>query len=686
MRFSHKPRFFSLLLVAALLVAALSPVACAAGSGLLTGFQGTQFIFSDNEIQVIEGDQANYTIEGTALSITGPGNYALSGKCADGSVTVKKGVTDVQLTLAGLDLASANTAPIVCAKGSHVIIYVAGGTENTLTDAALNNDDIYPENEDAENAVLKCKDGTQVSIGGTGTLNIVSNGKNGIKSGMTTDTEGEAWMEITNLTLNITTAVNDGINAEQKLDILSGNITVNAADDGIHCDRTLNIGAAGTDGPVINIAKSYEGLEGADLTIYSGNVTVHAEDDGLNAANSDLGNYPFTLTIAGGTVYIDTATGDGIDSNGTLTISGGNVQVYGTSNGDNAPLDSDGAFTITGGTVFAVGAGNMAQEPSEKQAFVSFGGRGGFMGGGRPDMGAGDGADFRFRPGDQPPPELPDGQQPADGQTPPELPDGFKRGERPEKMELPQGMDGQDAASFTISAGDAITVRDKAGNTLATGKALRSANYVFFSSPEMTDGETYALYVNGEKAADGTAATQGATRGWMGRNEFQNDFQDVARTDWFYDAVSFVRSRGLMTGMSDTAFEPKGATTRSMIWTILARLSGVDTEGGETWYAKGQAWAMENGISDGTAPARSISREELVTMLYRYAQKFGSVEPTSDYTLDFPDVGLVHDWATESFKWAVSKGVVDGKDGRLAPQENAIRAEVATILQRYCRL
>lgn len=683
MRSSHKPRFLSLLLVAALLATALSPAASAAGNSLLTGFKGTQFIFSDSGIQVIEGDETNYSIDGTALSITGPGNYALSGKCADGSVTVKKGVTDVQLTLAGLDLTSASTAPIVCAKGSHVTIYVAGGTENTLTDAAINNDDNYPDNKDAENAVLKCKDGTQVSIGGTGTLNIVANGKNGIKSGMTTDTEGEAWMEITNLTLNITAAVNDAINAEQKLNVMSGVITINAADDAIHCDRALNIGALNTDGPTIRVEKCYEGLEGADLAIYSGNITIHAEDDGLNAANSDLENYPFTLTIAGGTVYVDTTAGDGIDSNGTLTISGGNVQIYGTSNRDNAPLDADGAFTITGGTVLAVGAGSMAQEPSQKQAFVSFGSRGGF-GGGRPGTGFKGDAD-RFRPDGQTPPKLPDDQQPADGQTPPELPDGFKRGDRPDGAEPPQGLEGQDTSGdLSIAAGDVITVRDEAGNTLATGKALRGANYVFFSSSEVTDGETYALYVNGEKAADGTAATQGASG--FGGGMIRNEFQDVTRANWFYDAVSFVRGRGLMTGVSATAFDPQGATTRSMIWTILARLSGVDTSGGETWYAKGQAWAMENDISDGTAPARSISREELVTMLYRYAQKFGSAEPASDDTLDFPDVGLVHGWATESFEWAVSKGVIAGKSGKLAPQDTATRAEVATILQRYCQL
>lgn len=699
MRKLYKARFLSLLLITALLVTTLPLAACAAGDSPAAGPQesgrDTQFTFTDSGIEVAEGDYADYKIDGTTLSITGPGRYSLSGKCADGAVTVKKGVTGVWLTLAGLELTSASTAPLVCAKSSHVTISVQDGTENTLTDATINNDDVYPENEDAENAVLKCKDGSQVTICGTGTLNIVSNGKNGIKSGMTTEAEGEAWMTIRDLTLNVTVAVNDGINAEQTLDILSGNITVNAADDGIHCDRALNIGAAGADGPVINIEKSYEGLEGADLAIYSGTVTIHAEDDGINAANSDLGNYPFTLTIAGGKVYIDTATGDGIDSNGTLTISGGEVEVYGTSNGDNAPLDSDGAFTITGGTVLAVGAGNMAQEPNgENQAFVSFGGRGGFMGGHggflggeRPDGTTKE--DFRTRPGQVgllPDPNAPKPMSTGGGQTPPERPDDFQRGERWPGMELPQDMGGQDSASFTIAAGSELAIRDQAGNTLATGKALRSANYVFFSSPAVTDGGSYTLYVDGEKVADGTATTQGATYGGMGRDEAKNTFQDVAQTDWFYDAVRYVRAQGLMNGVSGTSFAPQSTTTRGMIWTILARLSGVDTTGGDTWYAVGQSWAKENGVSDGSAPDRAISREELMTMLYRYAQKFGTVEEGVDYALDYPDAGSVHGWAVAAAKWWTAKGVVNGKGGLLVPQGNASRAEVAVMLQRYCQI
>ena len=198
----------------------------------------------------------------------------------------------------------------------------ADDTTNTLTDSVNNNDDNYPDNENAENAVIKCKDGSNVTICGDGTININANEKNGIKSGSTTDEEGEASLTIEDVTLNITSTAGDAINAEQLLNVSSGSLTIDADDDGIHCDYTLNIGTAGTDGPSINVTNCYEGLEGATLNIYSGDIKIHAEDDCLNAANSDLTDYAFSLNIAGDNLYMDTTTGDGIDSNGTLTISG----------------------------------------------------------------------------------------------------------------------------------------------------------------------------------------------------------------------------------------------------------------------------------------------------------------------------------------------------------------------------
>ena len=136
----------------------------------------------------ITGSGSGVEISGTALTISEPGTYLLTGSCADGSVKVKKGTAGVTLILSDLSLTSSTTAPITCGKSSVVTIVAADGTTNTLTDAAQNNDTDYPDNTDAENAVIKGKDGAQVVLCGSGSMTLNANGKNGIKSG-TTDSE-----------------------------------------------------------------------------------------------------------------------------------------------------------------------------------------------------------------------------------------------------------------------------------------------------------------------------------------------------------------------------------------------------------------------------------------------------------------------------------------------------------------
>ncbi|MGN1128367.1 MAG: carbohydrate-binding domain-containing protein, partial [Candidatus Flemingiibacterium sp.] len=313
-----KSKFLALLLTLAMLLTLIPAVSAADydASG------ATTFVFTDKGITVKDGKYTGYDTDGTSLTINGSGTYIVSGSCSDGSISVKKETTGVTLVLDGLDLTSSATAPITCGKSSEVTIVVSG--KNSLTDSEQNNADNYPDNADAESAVIKCKDGSKVVICGSGSLDVTSNGKNGIKSGATTEAEGEASLTIRELTLNITTTVNDALNAEALLNVESGNITISAADDGLHSDYTLNIGKTGAAGPTINILKSSEGIEGADIGIFSGDITIHSSDDCINAGNSDLSGYRFALSISGGNLVMDTTAGDGIDSNGTIDISGGN--------------------------------------------------------------------------------------------------------------------------------------------------------------------------------------------------------------------------------------------------------------------------------------------------------------------------------------------------------------------------
>lgn len=162
-------------------------------------------------------------------------------------------------------------------------------------------------------------------------------------------------------------------------------------------------------------------------------------------------------------------------------------------------------------------------------------------------------------------------------------------------------------------------------------------------------------------------------------------YPDVQPGDWYYDAVQYVTELGLMGG-TGKGFEPSLTTSRAMIWTILARLDGVDTTvtSGD-WYAVARKWAMENGVSDGTDPNGLITREQLAAMLYRYAQRNGVDVSVGENTniLSYTDALSISDWAFSAMQWACGAGVVNGINGGLLPQGGATRAQTATMLMRY---
>ena len=209
---------------------------------------------------------------------------------------------------------------------------------------------------------------------------------------------------------------------------------------------------------------------------------------------------------------------------------------------------------------------------------------------------------------------------------------------------------------------DKLTVTDAKGNTIAVAK--KGDNQYTFTMPDskVTITPTFS------KIADTKPS--------------KNGFDDVASSDWFADAVKYVSDKGLMNGTDDNQFSPSATTTRAMLMTVLARYAGEDTTGGATWYEKGMNWAKTKGVSDGTNPTVNITREQLVTMLYRYA---GS--PAANGSLsDFSDTASVSSYAVNAMQWAVENGIVNGSNGKLNPQNNATRAEVAAILMRFCEM
>ena len=162
-------------------------------------------------------------------------------------------------------------------------------------------------------------------------------------------------------------------------------------------------------------------------------------------------------------------------------------------------------------------------------------------------------------------------------------------------------------------------------------------------------------------------------------------FDDVSDNYWGAEAVAFASSRELFAGTSATTFSPDTAMTRAMIVTVLARFEGVDTTTGSTWYEAGQQWAMENGVSDGTNMDASLTREQLATMLYRYAQSKGYDTTQGGMAIrEYADFEQISDYAVEAMTWAVNTGLISGTSTTtLSPQGLATRAQVATILMRF---
>ena len=162
-------------------------------------------------------------------------------------------------------------------------------------------------------------------------------------------------------------------------------------------------------------------------------------------------------------------------------------------------------------------------------------------------------------------------------------------------------------------------------------------------------------------------------------------FEDVPATYWGAEAVDFATSRELFVGTSETTFAPDTAMTRAMIVTVLARFEGVDTTTGSTWYEAGQQWAMQNGVSDGSNMDASLTREQLVTMFYRYAQSKGYDTTQGGMAIrEYADFEQISDYAAEAMTWAVNTGIINGTSSTtISPQGPATRAQVATILMRF---
>ena len=766
--------------------------------------------FSDTAITA-SGDTAGIEIDGTDLTITAAGTYELTGSCADGSVTVKKGTAGVTLILNGLTLTSTDSAALSCNKDTQVTLQVQGTNTLTDAEDIANeaSDDFdgaavkvksgaslditgtgtLTVNGDCKNGVKGGALATITLDSGTLIVNAENNGlacdnaivinggsltvtagNDGVKAEPDEDDADSAGtVTVTGGTLKIIStgdsvqsagdmtiaggtftiqSGDDAFKSAKDLTVTGGTFRISAADDGMSADYVLTVGTEGAaSGPDITITKCTEGLEGATVNLYAGKAVITASDDGVNAANKDLTGYTYAIKVTGGDWYVN-ANGDAMDSNGNITVSGGEIELYGSPNGGNNALDYEGTCTVSGGILFTVDCSTMNQVPSYG-TYVVFGrtdgGMGGSPGGGPngPDMSQ------MPQPGENGEmPEPPDGMTPtdfgADGQ---QQGQNGQRGQRPGQSGDPTGTsDGQmptppdgmtppdfsggnggfpggsvDTSTINIHSGSRIEIKDSSGNTRYSATGVKTANCVMLSSDALTAGETCTLYVDGEAVAaaeaaegtgqggfspggqmpgqpDGMNGQQPEQQGQQPQQVQSSGYSDVSDTAWYQSAVRYVTEKNMMNGTGGGRFSPNDETTRAMVVTILYRMEGSPEAGDSSysdvsagaWYADAVAWAEANDIVKGTgsgtfSPAAPITRQQLAAILCRYAQYKGyDLDQTADLTV-FTDGGEVQSYARTAMEWACGTKLIQGVNSNtLGPSEGATRAQVAAILQRLC--
>ena len=318
------------------------------GNAIVDGaiFAKADLVFNGNGTLTVNGNNAHGIVSKDALTITG-GNIIVNSKNAGicGKDFLK--VTNANITIkAGTDGLKSDNLD----DASAGYIYIQSGSFNI----------------NSANDAIQATNSVNID-GGTFNIKTTSTASTASAKGV----KGVAAVEISGGTFVIDSA-DDSIHSDGDVLIAGGDISLKSADDGIHANDNLSI----TGGSIV-IEKSYEGLEATDIAISNGKVIINATDDGMNASggndeNTTTGGRPGdmfesttgSITISGGYVIVR-AEGDGIDANGSLTISGGVVLVDGPSRGGNGSLDYNSTASISGGVFVALGTSDMAQNFKE---------------------------------------------------------------------------------------------------------------------------------------------------------------------------------------------------------------------------------------------------------------------------------------------------------------------------------
>jgi len=395
-------RFAGLLLAALVVVGIVGSVSAQDASDTSIALNGDSI--------AVDGDGAE--VAGNIVTITAAGTYSLSGTLADGQVVVDTedgGL--VTLVLNGVDISSSTSAPVFVDNAETVTITLAQGTRNTLTDGAT-----YVTDEEEPNAALFSN--ADLTIDGSGSLTVTANYNDAISSDDSLTVSGTPTLTISaaddgmrgkdaltisggtftiaaqgdalksdNTEASVITidggtftlvAGDDGIQSDLDLTVNAGTFEITAVGDGMHAEYNLTINNGS-----IDILNSEEGIEAGYITFNGGSVDIVSSDDAINVSIPDddttpaaaaggppgRGSFdatanPYYLHINGGVIVVS-AEGDGLDSNGSIEMTGGLVIVNGPIGNGNGALDYDGLFNISGGVLIAAGSAGMPQAPSD---------------------------------------------------------------------------------------------------------------------------------------------------------------------------------------------------------------------------------------------------------------------------------------------------------------------------------
>ncbi|MCW4464982.1 carbohydrate-binding domain-containing protein [Glutamicibacter sp. MNS18] len=413
--------------------------------------QETSIALSDGGSTVQGQDASGVSVDGGTVTLSAAGTYRLSGGLSDGRIVVSATKEEVvRIILDGVSISNSSGPAVQVDEANEVLLYLQDGTTNTLNDATS-----YADTADeAANAAVYSK--ADLTIAGEGSLAVQGNYRDGIVS--------KDGLVLVSGSVTVT-AADDGIKGKDYLAILGGTYTVNAAGDGIKSTNDQDEGrgwlhqyagalavAAGDDGikaeneltlsgGTATVTESTEGIEAAAINLSGATVNVTAADDGINASADS--SREVLLNISAGSVTV-TADGDGLDSNGEITISGGTTVVNGPTGGGNGALDADGGITVTGGLLLATGSDGMAQG----------------LGSGSEQSGV------------------------------------------------------QAALGTTVPAGTPIHVVDSDGSIVVSFVPTRDTANVLYSAGEITDGQGYGFWVGGSADVEsglGTGSLDGAT-------------------------------------------------------------------------------------------------------------------------------------------------------------------------------